>query len=526
MAAASTGKPISLAYALLLLANLLVGVGSLSLPYAFAQAGVVLSTAVLLVFCLVSFMTASFVWEALSICNCLIRTTDAASARSLQQGIYHRYFGSSLLPSRKSTPVHSGAQSPAASGNGQLLPDRRSLDDDAEDVFCPGTPSVIASAVMCERSPILAVDTPPFEISERLEYGYMAELLFGQRGKLIIYLVLVVYFVGDLAIYASGATNSLAEELGDRFYGTTWVSSDAAYRILMVVFAVIFVPLSFGDVQDTAKLQLTCNVLRNVSFLLMIAISLAFVAKGEGASLAEVPLVQPAGLVTPLLGSVTYSFMAHHSLSNIFSPVTNKRNALRGMGGILAVVFVIYVLLSVSGVFAFVSQPNAVCEPSPGAPCQVQSLYTLNFASYSNQFVAVFLALFPAFTLSANFPMIATTLRNNIATVLPWNGALRRFSGHRKTVSTLIGCVPSLILAFCTRNVSSLVSITGAFAGSLILAAIPAWLVYGARRVAAHALPPSAGRTPYASPFQHPAWIILALVWAAGCIISNLVADV
>ena len=64
-------------------------------------------------------------------------------------------------------------------------------------------------------------------------------------------------------------------------------------------------------------------------------------------------------------------------------------------------------------VFAFGEQPFENCSNRihDGPPCQIQALFSLNFTTYRYTFIAAFLALFPVFTLTSNYPLIAITLR-------------------------------------------------------------------------------------------------------------------
>ncbi len=53
--------------------NLIIGVGALSLPKAFSQAGVILGTLLLFMLAFMSYMTATFMIEAMAIANALLR---------------------------------------------------------------------------------------------------------------------------------------------------------------------------------------------------------------------------------------------------------------------------------------------------------------------------------------------------------------------------------------------------------------------------------------------------------------------
>lgn len=53
--------------------NLIIGVGALSLPKAFSDAGLVLGTLLLIMLAFMSYMTATFMIEAMAIANALFR---------------------------------------------------------------------------------------------------------------------------------------------------------------------------------------------------------------------------------------------------------------------------------------------------------------------------------------------------------------------------------------------------------------------------------------------------------------------
>ena len=71
-----------------------------------------------------------------------------------------------------------------------------------------------------------------------------------------------------------------------------------------------------------------------------------------------------------------------------------------------------YLLLAFTGIFAFE---------------EINDLYTLNFQPKPGEpwylaTIHYFLSLFPVFTLSTNFPIIAITLRNNLKTLFLTEG--------------------------------------------------------------------------------------------------------
>ncbi|CAL4234750.1 unnamed protein product, partial [Meganyctiphanes norvegica] len=76
----------------------------------------------------------------------------------------------------------------------------------------------------------------------------------------------------------------------------------------------------------------------------------------------------------------------------------------------------------------------------------------------------MFLLLFPVFTLSTNFPIIAITLRNNLKGL--FLRETRRYSFFTsRCLFPLLAIIPPTIIAIITSNVEFLVGITGAYAG-------------------------------------------------------------
>lgn len=225
-----------------------------------------------------------------------------------------------------------------------------------------------------------------------------------------------------------------------------------------------------------------------------------------------------------------------------------------------------YLLLALTGIFAF---------------DKIKDLYTLNFEPNHGEeaenvgilqlFLQYFLSLFPVFTLSTNFPIIAITLRNNLKTLFNLSdeeddddfiddimhsttdsvaddnnittsensgvvnsttataiiGTRRRSTTNNNNCSNccfklcslvgfpLLAIAPPFTIAFFVENVQILVSVTGSFAGAIIQYIVPIALVYQARKLFSTS---TIDMNPYASPFRHVLWIWFVLIWSIICI--------
>ncbi|KAJ6660340.1 hypothetical protein lerEdw1_017763 [Lerista edwardsae] len=129
----------------------------------------------------------------------------------------------------------------------------------------------------------------------------------------------------------------------------------------------------------------------------MIILALIRIARGKGEG--HPPLAQLSG-IRNLFGVCVYSFMCQHSLPSLITPISKKKhiNKLVLLDYIMILGF--YGLLSFTAIYCF---RNGT----------LMDMYTLNFTNCSVvnvAFIRYFLGLFPVFTISTNFPIIARLL--------------------------------------------------------------------------------------------------------------------
>jgi len=171
------------------------------------------------------------------------------------------------------------------------------------------------------------------------------------------------------------------------------------------------------------------------------------------------------------------------------------------------VILCFYFLLAFTGIFAFE---------------EINDLYTLNFQPNPEEpwymkLIHYFLSLFPVFTLSTNFPIIAITLRNNLKTLFLTEGRMYSWC-TRKVVFPLMALVPPIGVAFATNSLEFLVGITGSYAGAGIQYVVPAFLAFYGRRATENVIGVGV-QNQHRSWFQSTIWIILVNLWAVGCIV-------
>lgn len=211
--------------------------------------------------------------------------------------------------------------------------------------------------------------------------------------------------------------------------------------------------------------------------------------------------------IPELFGACVYSFMCHHSLPALVSPIADKSRLFSCLALDYLLITMFYLLLALTGIFAF---------------AQVSDLYTLDFSQrwMGNKVFLIpryFLALFPVFTLSTSFPIVAITLRNNLKSLFLTEGH-HYWWWVRKVLFPLLAVIPPVLVAMATKNLEILVGVTGAYAGTGIQYLIPAFLVFCARKRTLQVIGMGV-RNDFESPFKGKGWVIFVVLWAAACVV-------
>lgn len=458
-AGATYSKTVGLVYVF----NLIVGTGALTMPKAFHVAGWLLSLITIILLSFMSYLTVTFVTEAMSIANAHLKG---------------------------SKPVN----------------DDREVSNTEETALLAPT-----------NEP-----TSPYNITERMELGQMASMFFNKVGVTLFNLCMIIYLYGDLAIYAAAVPKSIRDiactyELPTNLscnqsltdMDLCWPSSDltrmSMYRLCVVGFVLCLGGFTFFNVQKTKYLQIVTSLSRWIAFGIMIILAVIRLEKKEGQGH---PVTADFSGMPALFGVCIYSFMCHHSLPSLITPIKNKSKLYALLAGDYILILFFYLLVSLTGIYAFKN---------------IDDVYTLNFlpdqckqtkSITSIKFIQYFLALFPVFTLSTNFPIISITLRNNLKNIFYREDRPFTFCVDR-IFFPLLALIPPVCIALGTDQVEFLVGITGSYAGAGIQYVIPAMLVYCARKQT-YLLN---GENMHTSPFKGTLWVVFVCVWAALCII-------
>jgi len=483
--------------------NLIVGTGALTLPAAFHDAGWLLSSVIIILLAFMSYLTATFVIESMAAANAMVhwkrlqrlkRSGGSVSEELVSKSLQVQAMGGAR---ERESPVHRPSTS-----------NRRGSEDE-------NSPLINQDAI--ERIPSNV--SSYYEITEITEMGKMASLFFSRNGRNLFYICLVIYLYGDLAIYGAAVAKSVRDVActykppnGTQSYNISdsqlcWPGSNKtrldAYRIFLGVFVSTIGLFVFCNVTKTKYLQIVTTLMRWQAFIVMVVLAILTLVNESPAS---PPTSKISGLPN-LFGVCVYSFMCHHSLPGLVTPISNKKKLYSLILGDYALILSFYFLLAFTGIFAF---------------RDINDLYTLNFQPSATDSwllfsLHIFLSLFPVFTLSTNFPIIAITLSNNLKALFLTEG--RMYSYWTRTVLfPLLALVPPTMVAMATHSLEFLVGLTGSYAGAGIQYIVPAALVYYARQEAGAALGVGV-RNHHKSPFKHWMWVIFVQMWAITCIV-------
>lgn len=358
-----------------------------------------------------------------------------------------------------------------------------------------------------------------YSLNEKVELGEMASIFFPAAGSLAFYVCIAVYLYGDLSIYSAAVSTTLRDVICDR-NNTQDASNDTEvlcwegkyatrfdiYRICLIFFTTLMSPWVFFNVSKTKYLQFMTMSLRWASFAIMISIACYRIIFPPDDEPIPTPKRADFTAIPFLIGSCIYSFMSQHSLPSLLVPIKEKLKIAKIVSLDYFLIALLYLTLALTGIFAF---------------DKLQDLYTLNFIPTNSDHqssifkgIEYFLALFPVFTLTTSFPIIAITLRNNLQTLFVNKHQIHSQNYFvRRMLFPLMAIIPPFVVTFNTENVQSLVSFTGCYAGAIIQYVIPAALVYYSRKACTNIIGQGIVNE-YKSRFQSNGWLVLTFTWA------------
>ncbi|RWS15755.1 transmembrane protein 104-like protein [Dinothrombium tinctorium] len=482
MSSPKTFDSYGMATGLVYLFNINVGSGVLTMPYAFGNAGWLLSTIILTIICLVSYITFTFVIDSMAIANAIIKidAQEYAIKRKKKDG-----------PSSSSVTVIDGNE------EDDIIVD----DDDGSIITVSEIDPISKKFNSYSTIPEPIELSKIYDITEAIEFGRMAKLFFEKKGVIFFYLSMIIYLYGDLTIYCAAISKTLRDmtctyvapscntTITDAYpcWEKLHISRKAAYRLYVLAVVLVLGPFTFFNLQKTKFLQvftstfrITGNKIRKqreitielvclfeTAFTVMIVLtSIALIKqRGEGR-----PSLTNASGIPAFFGVAVFSFISHHSLPSIITPIKRKRYLFTFAFIDYLIILGFYLLVSFTAIFTFRTL-NDVCVADHKSIIPQVS------------FLEIIIPLYPVFTISTNFPINAITLRNNLRSIIV--SSVDSFHSSfvvQQICYPFLAIIPPFLIAISTENVGLLVGIVGNYAGICIQCILPALLIISARK--------------------------------------------
>ena len=364
-----------------------------------------------------------------------------------------------------------------------------------------------------------------FSLSERIELNEMVEMLFkdaskeGKRSKMNLAVMiflnasLIIYLTGTMATYSALIASTFKSLITDRIGGVD------SYYIFIAITVCIGAPLSFGNFQNTKYIQIVICAARFSVYTIMVVTTAVYFFQGDRENDNDRPkdfdtyYVNFSG-ISSLYGNIVFTFMTHHSLPGLLSPIRPERHIKRVLAYSLMFCCTAYIILCSFGMLAFWNAPitdKDRCGDN-SEPCRIMETYNLNFSSYHLKWIGYYIEGYPLLMLML-FPLVAITLRNNTrefvaflkrsfggegdvetlsealllgpedrATTLAMGGRRSNFSSENM-IYTASAILPAVAVATAFENVQDITHYTGAFAGLMVMFVTPSVLLLRARNV-------------------------------------------
>lgn len=216
--------------------------------------------------------------------------------------------------------------------------------------------------------------------------------------------------------YASGA-QTLYEGISFLIWGSEKTILEpgnlpGAYYYGLLIFFVLCIAFSFGDIENSRNLQVTTVIIRFVVIGLMIFGTSFYLVK-DGVNHA--PVFEWSEQVKSLstnFGNTVFIFIYHHSVPGIIYPIRPQTN-LHKMFMIANIVGALFLFAECQLAWeAFSSSSLPPCDATPYvAPCQVSPLFNENFQKIP--VVGQICVFYPVLNCAA-VPVLTISIRNNL----------------------------------------------------------------------------------------------------------------
>eukprot|EP00002_Diphylleia_rotans_P040766 TRINITY_DN9749_c0_g1_i2.p1 TRINITY_DN9749_c0_g1~~TRINITY_DN9749_c0_g1_i2.p1 ORF type:complete len:482 (+),score=82.13 TRINITY_DN9749_c0_g1_i2:70-1515(+) len=430
--------------------NFIVGVGVLTVPWAFREGGLILSTLTLLISTAISFIAMNWLLEV------FCRT------HALQM-----------------------AQQP------------RNLENDSDFIANSGEPDYRIANRKFEIGELVGLFMGP-----KVQRGYEVVICIYMFGALWSY----------CSVFAtSAATYIPIPFIND---GNTCEDCDSLYYFYLAVFGSIVIPLSCMDLHEQVVTQVLLAVFRFVAIFIMISTSAYGIDKELPPDPEEPNSFDDKEDTTlfnfPGFGSmfaiVAFSQMFQLGVPTLTHPIKDRMKLRKIYFSLLSSTFLLYGTLGITLVSYYRQYIDKQCSLN-----WVDYDYRRNPSGDPPAFAYILsylIVLFPALDVLSAFPLSAITLSNNLREVIEGDGG--PMSKYRKIGLRLLSSIPPVLGAMAIRDISIILRYVGIF-GFVINFVAPALLQIESTKTCKRAFPEHPN-TPFTHRFMSQQWLPYAVI--------------
>jgi amino acid permease len=377
--------------------NYTIGTGFLTIPWAFVQGGLALSSILLIIATVGSDIAKGYILETMARAEVMLDDQvrwikKNADGDEQQRYLIHPFAAEKPLPNVKN-------EDSKKENYGSMVS------------FQPATKLHDQDAPNCSNSN----RTKYLVKNRKFELNTLCRIYLGKQGLRIFTVFICLYMCGLLWAYTSVFSSAMARAAPVFGNGDEYVN----YTCYAIIFGLIVIPLSCLELEEQVALQVTLTGCRFVMVFLMLG-TCAQCAEDTGIDLKkdnEPELFQPSGF-NKILPIVIMANLFHHSIPGLAYPVAEKKK----LGAIFkASIFFTasaYVVLGVllGSVFGkgIEQSSNLNWQGFHGGTGTIDDKGNIIGSAWWAKAVSLFIVCFPACDVVSAFPLNAITLGNNM----------------------------------------------------------------------------------------------------------------
>ena len=326
---------------------------------------------------------------------------------------------------------------------------------------------------------VLPAEPPKYLVKQRkFEVNALCRVFLGKYGLQSYTVIICLYLMGALWAYTSVFASAMATALP--WFG----NGDEGFNYLCyaILFGCVVVPLSCLELDEQVPLQVFLTLCRFLMFFLMIGTS--HLAADDDQEASD-NIAQPADNfrlagIAKTLPVLMFATIFHHSIPGLTHPVGDKRKVGKIFTATNTFTVAAYVTLGITLGATFGNgieqSSNLNWSTFHAGTGYIDENGNVVGAAWWTHAVSFYIMLFPAVDVVSAFPLSAITLGNNLFGAA-YGKRIHEVEGNRclRTCYRLLASVPPIIFGICVRELGTITDYTGT-SGFLIALCFPAIL--------------------------------------------------